>query len=231
MTLFAGYGNQSPSRHLILWVNGQKLQQVQFTGYARILSGSFLAASPWTHLEFEITEDASLIPREFGLWNRWIRQDPRHLNVAVSELALVSDQDGDVDLDTQLNLISQTKPNDVLFDGIYPDRWIGQQAEVQLRVPSRANAVEITGTVPDVSTFRFPYAVRAFVNGSSVGEKWVTTPGSFHLQFPLDNISLRNGNGTLTITIKPESTFVGSELGLNQDRRRLSLLLDGIRIL
>jgi len=102
---------------------------------------------------------------------------------------------------------------------------------VELRVPPEAEAIEIAGSVPGVRTFRFPYRIRALMNGISLGEKSLPGPGPFKLRFPLQDSSHADSTKKATIVVEPESTFVGAQVGVNEDQRTLSIRLDRIRVI
>ncbi|MBI4576414.1 MAG: hypothetical protein HY722_09155 [Planctomycetes bacterium] len=231
LTVVAGYGNPSVTRSLVLWVNGQKLEEIKVTGYARLLSRPFVAIAPWTHLELEVEEAAHLVPRPHGLWNTWIPRDPRRLNIAVSEFALVPDNGEAADLSTTMDLTSQASFRHVLFDGIFPDRWVGNKAMVELGLPHGATAIELVGMVPGVPTLPFPYRIRAVVNGTSVGEQSIPHPGAFQLRFSLKEVMATNDVGKATIVVEPAATFLGAQLGMSEDHRPLSILLDHIGVI
>jgi hypothetical protein len=231
LTLFAGEGNPSPGRHVVIWADGRKLDEFEFSGYARLLSRPFVTSSFWTHLELEVQESAGLIPRQQAFWNDWIPRDPRRLNVAVSEIALVPDRDAEAGLATVLDLSSDTRLTSAFFDGIYPDLWIGKQAAVTLRLPPGAEAIEIAGTMPGERTLQYPYRIHALANGTSLGDQAVSGPGPFQLRFPLNTaLRSRSSPSKVVIVLQPESTFVPAEAGLSADPRSLSFILRRVEV-
>jgi|SRR5579859_4718883 len=232
LALAAGYGNPSATRHLILYVNGRKLDEIKFSAYARLVSSPFTPDPVWNHIELEIQEDAQALPRPYALWKKWIPLDPRILNVAVSEIAVVSAENADTDATPAVDLRVSAQFNRAMMNGVYPDLWIGREAEFKLRLPSNADQLEISGVLPNVKTFASPYRIHASLDGMELAEQKVNQPGPFDLRFSLCMPGKKtSADGVATVVIRPESTFVPSRQSASEDSRPLSIMVERLAAL
>jgi hypothetical protein len=231
LAMAAGFGNPSATRHLTLYVNGRKVDDIEFSAYARLLSRPFIPSPGWTHIELAIQEDAQPLPRPYALWKRWVPGDPRMLNVAVSEIAVVSDQGAEADAAQAIDLRISDQYNRALLNGVYPDLWMGREAAFKLRIPGEADALEISGVLPIVKTFPSPYRIHASMDGVELAEQRVTQPGPFDLRFSLCVAGRRkNADGVATVVIRPESTFVPAKQSASEDSRPLSIILERLAV-
>lgn len=224
--LIAGYGNSSLVRHIDVYLNGTKFDEIVLRARGRVLTRAFTATAPWTQLELAIREDALPLPRRHALWNRWVPRDARRLNIAVTEISLIdADQTGSL-VESALDF----KPGnriDGLVNGVFQDGWIGDTADVLLRVPTRPAALEIDGIVPGVPSFSFPYKISLSIDGAPVEGLRIANPGEFHLSMPLRGRDLVEGR-EVRLRLGPLATFNGSSSGLNSDARTLSVWLKHI---
>lgn len=79
LTVMAGYGNPSPVRHLSLFLDGRKFDDVTIAGQARFLSREFTATGRVSQLEIMVQEGAHMLPRVHPLWNAWVPKGPAAL--------------------------------------------------------------------------------------------------------------------------------------------------------
>jgi hypothetical protein len=228
MNLIAGYSSSSPARHIDIYLNGEKFDEIVFFAQTRVLTRPFTAPGPWSQLEFVVHEDAVPQPREHALWNRWVPVDSRSLNVAVSAVSLIDSDQADALVNASIDF-QPGHPNDGLMNGVFPDGWIGESADVFLRVPPNVRTLEIAGTVPGVSSFAFPYQATLSLDGEHIQGVRIAGPGDFRLQIPLGDTSLVPGR-PVHLMVGPLSTFTGRTLGINNDPRELSLKLNRIAL-
>jgi hypothetical protein len=229
LNLIAGYGRSSPARHIDVYLNGEKIDEIDFCAQTRVLTRPFTAPSPWSQLEFVVREDAVPQAREHALWNRWVPADSRALNVAISELSLMASGQADGLVTTGIDF-RPGNPNVGLMNGVFPDEWIGESADFLLRVPSNVRVLEIVGTLPSVPCFVFPYHVPLSADGIRLQEVLIERPGEFHLRIPLKASNLVAGR-VVRLSVGPLSTFGGRCLGFNSDPRTLSVMLSRVALI
>ncbi|MSV28274.1 MAG: hypothetical protein EXQ52_05950 [Bryobacterales bacterium] len=225
-TATSGYGNPSPYRTVRLYADGELFDEIQIRGYARVTTKPFTGAGPWSRIEFMVEEDAKPLPRRYPFWSAWVPRDARSLNLAVADIALEPDGPGALPTSSRIEFRSTEQFGKTLINGIYPDRWAGSKASVELAIPTGAKTLEVSGTIPAVKSFSFPYSVRLLADGDAIGEQQIAQPGPFKIRF-----SLRpTGRAAQTFEILPASTYVASDLGIGSDTRPLSVQLDRIAV-
>jgi hypothetical protein len=223
LNLVAGYGFTSPQRHVEVILNGQKLEDIQFAAQTRLVTRPFVAPGPWSQIEIHVREEVPPLPRRHALWNRWVPADSRSLNIAVSELALIGDGEEDSFMTSSMEF-GPGKRTRGFADGIYEDGWVGEWAEICLRVPPVATTLEIAGTVPGISALTFPYKLPISLDGYPLDPIEIRHPGSFQLTIPLPNLQLDAGKA-VHIKLGPLSTFGGPTQAFAGDSRSLSVFL------
>jgi hypothetical protein len=223
LNVISGFGNASPARHIDVYLNGTKFDEIDFSAQARVVTRPFVAGGPWSQVELAIREEAKPLARNSSLWNRSVPADARRLNIAVTEAALIdADQTGDA-LESTIEF-GPGKRSSGLVRGVYPDGWIGEAADITLRIPPRPIALEINGTVPDAKPFSFPYQVALSLDGVRLEQLRIAKPGKFRVRVRITGIDLVAGRPA-QLTVGPLATFSGRALRLNDDARMLSLLL------
>lgn len=220
LTMTSGPGNPAPERHVSFYLNGRKFDEVAFTGSARIVTRPFEAVGQWSQLELEIREDASPLPRPHALWAKWVPKDPRRLNIAVSELALVDPSTATSV--SYVNVDQEMRNPQTFVNGIYSDHWMGASAEIDLQKPGNARRVQLSGTLPQVRGIAIPYRIGLRANGNLVGYARVDHYGPFAVSVPWDEGIGRTEN--VRLELQPAATFAPT----NGDYRRLSILLDSV---
>jgi hypothetical protein len=221
VAMTAGYGNPSAYRHVRFYLNGQKFDEVYFSAYSRILTKPFEAAGPWSQVELEVEEDAAPLPRPKPLWAARVPQDPRRLNVAVSDIELV-DPDVLTLPPSMIDLAEEFEKPQAFVDGVYPDRWIGAEAHCSLRVPSGARGIEIAGMAPEAPGLSFPYVIDVTLSDRRIGSATIRGIGAFRQVIPLpDGDEAPVPGQVVRLGLKPGATFVPT----GGDSRRLSVRL------
>ncbi len=222
MGLTAGYGNPSPVRHIDLYLNGVKFDEIDLRAHRRALTRPFTATAPWTQVEMAIREDALPLPRQHPLWNSWVPADARKLNVALTEISLIDPDQADSLVESSVDFRPGNRTNG-LANGIFLDGWIGSNADVLLRVPAHAAALEIIGMMPGVRSFTFPYRMPLSIGGRPIETLAIAAPGEFHMRIPLNSLDLPEGRDVL-LKLGPLATFNG----FSGDLRTLSVVLKHI---
>ena len=206
ISMHVGYGGASLQRHVDLYLNGVKFDELEFSGQARLLTRPFTPSGPWSQLEFEVRETVSPLTRTHALWNRWVPADSRHLNVAVSDIDLIDT--------SQMDSVSQSavefgpgKRMTVLTRGVYADGWASEAAQASLRVPASVAALEISGTIPGTRALKFPYVIPISIDGVAVDDVRVEKAGTFHIRVPVARHKLISGQSAI-LKLGPLPTFV-----------------------
>jgi hypothetical protein len=204
----AGPGLSSPKRTISIFLNGQEIDSFDIVGSGTVLTLPFVATGPIAQLEVAVKEDAHPLARAFGLWNRWVPREPRVLNVAITEVILIG-QEVSLKLPPSLDLGSAQgwhSPS----SGFFPDRWIGDEATLDLQSPGVPNEIRITGMAPQGVNLPFPFHVRLAVNGMQLPACSISGPGEFEALCGIPATVQRalRADEPERIVIRPEATFV-----------------------
>jgi hypothetical protein len=217
----SGFTNQSQPRHIGVVLNGEIIETVRVDGFRELYTSSFHVPGPLSQIELAVEEDVRPISRSLALWNKWVPEDARLLNVAVAELELVDTGGEETHIPTSVNF---TDAEWTTTNGIFPDRWLGTEAEVELQVPPDPQQIVLRGFVPQVHTYRFPMPVEVLIGGHLLGNIKIGRPGDFELRIPIGSDALASlvKATNITVTLRPAQSFVPSVLGTSNDLRRLS---------
>lgn len=219
ITMIGGYGSQDPVRHVAFLLNGRQFDEVEFSGYTRILTKPFSAAPPWAQIELAVREDVTPLPRTRSLWASWVPAESRRLNVAVSEAVVVDGASAGPCVsrfDVKKELEGQPT---ALVENLWPDGWIGAEAAFHLLYPPDGRQMEITGMLPQAPGMSVPYPIFVEINERPVGEVTITNFGEFRAVIPLPDGPGSLANQVVRVRLKPSATFRGE----NNDTRALSL--------
>ena len=228
LTMVSGYGQTSPLRSVTIALNGEKFDQFDISGTAAVITKPFRAQGFINRLSLILPDTASPVPRSWGLFNRWVPKDGRRLNVAVSKVELMADDEyRAMRLPCRLDLSRPDAWDTPSLNGLYADHWVAGQAHVSLEPCGEPTAISIRGFIPDLPQSRPPFPITVVVNAVPHRVE-VNKPGPFQIGVPLSP-SVR-GSAPYDIVIGGSRTFVPAELGLGPDRRRLSIMLDSIEI-
>lgn len=223
ITLQVGYGGTSLERHVDLYLNGVKFDEITFCGQAKILTRPFVPSGPWSQIELAVRETVSQLPRTHGLGNRWVPADSRHLNIAVSDIALIDIGHADSVSESAIEF-GAAKPMTALVNGVYADGWASKEFVTTLRVPNAVTALEISGMIPGVPDFTFPYVIPVSINDVAVEDIRIEHPGRFDIRVPLENQKIA-GAKSARLKFGPLRTFVENSGEPKTVYRTLSILL------
>ena len=192
----------SDSRHIELWANGIKFDEVKVNSSARYVSKPFIPKELVTKLVIKIKEKVKPMQRPLPLWNDEIPTDYRQLNAAFSNIWIgtegqsrpLSHCDATLSGDSILRCASS-------YNGIQVDRWIGAKAEFELDVSKFGNASKIIleGFVPGNLNFTFPFVLDLHINGMRFSNQ-INSPGAFSLELPILKLKTEK---FITIEITP----------------------------
>jgi hypothetical protein len=222
LRVMAGFGNSSPNRHLALFLNGRKYDDVIVTGQARFLSRPFTATGRTSQLEIAVQEDANMLPRTHPLWNEWVPKDPRRLNLAVFEAGLETDAAPSDSPQPAVDFTSYSQLAHTLYNGIFPDRWLAGRATVVMRAPGQASALRIRGLAPGGTSLVFPLHLRIYGNDEPLGEVTIQVPGRFDISLPLPHAFVHDMAQDVRLGVEPESNCFVTK----SDPRCLTVQLD-----
>ncbi|MGO9893829.1 MAG: hypothetical protein ACLPX8_06410 [Bryobacteraceae bacterium] len=225
LSLFVGPGNASADRTVSIFLDGEQVDSFRVVGGARVLTKPFVATGPVAQLEVAVGEDAYPLPRHWALWNRWVPDEPRSLNLAVTSVGLAG-SDVIQRLPPSVDLTSSGGIQAPAV-GFYADRWIGDEARLTLRSAAVPDGVRITGVAPGGVELPFPFHIGIALNGAPLPS--CTVPGSGHFDItcaiPLGLQRTLVAGVEVQLLIRAEATFTTP-----RDRRRLSLRLDKIAL-
>jgi hypothetical protein len=169
------------TRHLEIFLNGRKFDEVEVHGAARIVTKPFLPTGAVDRIVVKARERVGVEPRGFGLWNRHIAIDQRFLNLVVAQARVERDE-----APPALPVPAELAPRDLIdrsrrFNGISLDGWVAPDATIELALQRPARRIALRITVPGWAGFRFPFVVRMRVNGQSV-ESTLPAPGDHTIE-------------------------------------------------
>jgi hypothetical protein len=225
LRVMAGYGNTSPIRHLALYLDGRKFDDVTIAGEARFLSRPFTAYGKASQLEIAVREDARMLPRIHPWWNGWVPKDPRRLNLAVFEAGLEAPTAPSEIPEAAVDFASESQLAHTLYNGIFPDRWLAGTASVDMRAPRRSDSLRIRGLAPGGTKLVFPIHLRIYGNDEPLGEATVQVPGNFNISFALPPAFRQDGARDIRVGLEPESNCFVTD----RDTRCLTVRLDKLK--
>lgn len=222
--ILVGYESPNDTRTLEFFQEGKKFGEAQVTHAGRVVSPPFTPGDGLTRLVVRIKEKNKPMPRPFALWNKSIPADYRRMNAAFANATLIAP---DAQLGAAPPARGETmalKPlftKAVQFSGFQLDGWIGDLAQMTLRAPQGAKALEITGLAPGNMGFTYPFKVKVQVNGQET-EVTLRTAGQFTLTAPMPGDS-----EMASVSILPgQSRELGEEADLRHKILRRSLHIE-----
>jgi hypothetical protein len=225
LVVVPGFGRRDPARSFTLSVNGEEFDRIAITGFGAVISKPFRAQGFPARLSLALDDRAEPLPRPWGLFNKWVPKDGRRLNVAISKIEVLTDQDYQrLRLPCRLDLSQPDAWDAPFLAGVYPDGWIAEETRVTLRHCTGSDAISLHGFVPGISGSLFPLSITASVNGMTLPPAELVQAGDFTVTLPLPP-ELRTAD-PLEFRFRPSQSFVpgGSE------HRKLSALLRRIEL-
>ena len=99
--------------------------------------------------------------------------------------------------------------------------WVAAHAELKVLEPAGADTLLLNVYLPDFAVRSGANSLSVQIDGAPSARRCCLGPGEHELKIPLP----RAAHGLLTITLRPDHTFVPKQLGLNGDSRHLSVML------
>ncbi|MGP8243703.1 MAG: hypothetical protein ACLQVN_04190 [Bryobacteraceae bacterium] len=228
LTIVPGYGLPSPERSISFALNGIQFDQIRTSGTANVITKPFRATAFMNRLSISLPDNAEPIPSRWALFRHWVPKDGRRLNIAVSNVSLLSAREySAMRAPCRLDFALPDSWDALGLGGLYGDRWIAGEAHVLLQPCGDADSVLLDGLIPALPRSPPPFPLIVSVDGST-RTLAIAKPGPFSVWVPLPEGPSQNR--PYEITVRTPRTFVPSELGLGPDRRRLSLRLNVIQL-
>jgi hypothetical protein len=229
LTGFAGYGVNSAKRTIEFYHNKKPFGEPKvIDGFGRIISDPFYPAGGVDFLVFKIKEKARAPARLFGLWHKDLPTEYRRLNLAVSDIELITPKPAMRSFQINEEIKGAALfTGSVAFNGIEPNWWVRKEMSISFSRPGGACAVGISIFVPGHASFRFPFALTLTVDGVSE-QRHVAGPGQAWLTMPL---SRNTDSGIATIQLKPRQFFAPDGFGNSERPVVQSVRLGGVSFL
>lgn len=218
------------SRHIEVYVNGIKIDEVKVTSSARYISAPFIPTEQVTKVVLKIKEKVRPMKRPLPIWNDDIPTDYRQLNAAFSNVSIAPVDQSRPLSDCGTNLIGDAILRcAVSYNGIQVDRWTGEGAEFVIHTSDIGSASELVleGFVPGNLNFSFPFALNVFVDDVKYSDH-IESAGAFSLKFEIP----KSKSGKL-VSVKIVPSQVHELKGQFRLRRKLvkqSIKLDRVII-
>jgi hypothetical protein len=228
LTIVSGYGFPEPERSVSFALNGRQFDEVHTSGTATVITKPFRATGFLNRLSISVPDVARPIPNPWGLFRRWVPKDGRRLNIAVSNMRVLGEQDySSLKMPCAWNSSRAEDWELPGLNGIYSDNWIAGEAHVALEPCDEPGAISIRGFLPGLPGSNSPFPVVVSVNGIPRTFE-LANAGAFTLTVPLPQAAAQQR--VCDIGISSPRTFVPAEMGLGPDRRRLSIQLNAVEI-
>ena len=170
------------ARHVDFYLNGAQFDEAVVHGAARIVTRPFRPTGGIDKIVLKVRERVELTPRDFGLWNRHIATDQRHLNVLVTQARVQSGAQAAPPVAVPASLSARDLiDRSATFDGISLDGWIAPTAAAELALEAPARTVALRIEVPGWAGYRFPLKLRAELDGAAF-EREIAAPGEQRIE-------------------------------------------------
>jgi len=108
-------------------------------------------------------------------------------------------------------------------NGLWSDGWVGDTLRFKVRADKPVSSIRIDGYFPWSSERHSPFSLNVAVSGTvRAVYPWASGPFSYNIPCRLEP------GGTACVTVKSSATVTPCQLGLNDDDRRLSFLLNRV---
>ena len=227
LTIVSGFGQPSPNHSISFAINGEKFDEIQISGTANVITKPFRASGFMNRLEISLSDTAKAEPGRWALFGKWVPRDSRWLNIAISNIEMISDQEYSATrMPCRLDFSQPAVWSAPRIDGIYDDQWVAGEARVSLQpCGGPPDAVSIDGSMPGLPNTRPPFPVIVSVDGTPHTVE-LAKAGPFKISVPLPDAARHSL--PYDIAVRTPRTFVPAELGLGPDSRRLSIRLQAI---
>jgi hypothetical protein len=207
-----GHGLASERRTVELWHNVEKFDEVEINGTGRVVSKPFFPTGEVDRLVLKVRERVRPMERTIRLWNRDLPRDYRRLNLLVGEVKVLPPGNHGGRALRKLEgeaLFSESYS----FDGLEPNRWVGESLSIAVHRPEAARSVELSLWVASTPAIHFPLTIQGAVDGAEVLVS-MARPGRASKVVPLGPAT---GDGLTTIQLTPHQSYV--PMGADMENR------------
>lgn len=228
MDLFSGYGDvigaghEHSDRHVSLYCDGRLVDQIHLRGWARYVSKPFPVQKQISLIEIRVSEDVKPMPRIPALWKPQIARDYRSLNVAISNVRLLSAADyAELNFPQSLHFdaASNWQASAGLVNGIYGDSWVSEEGEVWLHKPAGAHNFTLEGNLSLPPNLSPPANIEVLFDDQRMARQRVEKYGPFRVTVPLGPAD--QGDRIIRVRLRSDRCFVPSRQPTG-DTRELS---------
>lgn len=161
--VFVGYGNSSIERSLILYHNGEQIDEVNVIGSGRIMFKPFISNGKLDKLIIKIKEKVNIESRSHGLYNTNLPRESRKLNCAFGDVSLFSDNTVKPIHLSSFSIKEFLKVTHT-YNGINPDGWIHNRFETDILLSKKTSKLKLNVYVPGNYNFTIPYKILVSIN-------------------------------------------------------------------
>jgi len=172
------------ARHLEIWFNGRLVDEVVVQGAARVLSKPFFPTGGFDKLVVKSRERVEVEPRNFGLWNRHIAIDQRHLNMLFADARIVREGESPAAVGPGSLSAKEIIDRSREFGGLTLDGWAAPRLRIALPLAAGATRARLRLEVPGWARYTLPLRLVATVNGAR-SEHELPAAGAHQLDWPL----------------------------------------------
>lgn len=223
-----GFQLASDSRHIELWANGVKFDEFKVDSAARYVSKPFIPNEQVVKLVIKVKEKVRPMRRPLPIWNQDIPTDYRQLNIGLSNISVLPEDELRSLHDCGGALIGdEILRCSLSFNGIQVDRWMGDKAAIEFdaSISPRGSELVIKGFAPGSLNFTYPLDVNVSVNGiTSVHQ--ISSAGEFALVLGLPKLE---AGESFKIGLDPAEVHeLTGQFRLRQKLVKQSIKLDGL---
>lgn len=207
-----GHGLANKRRRIELWHNLVKFDEVEVNGTARVVSKPFFPTGGVDRLVLKVRERVRPLERWVRLWNKDLPRDYRRLNLLVAEVDVLPPGNRPGRGQARWELQGESLFNDSYsFNGLEPNRWVGESLSLAVRRPETARRMELTFSLGPA--IHFPLTIKGAVDGEDVLFS-VTGPGRTSRVVALGPMP---AGGLTRIELTPDQSYV--PLGADMENR------------
>jgi hypothetical protein len=179
-------------------------------------------------LQLKVANEVGAQERSPALWNRFIPNDYRRLNLGISNVRLLTEEQfAKLEVPAALDVAGRADWDRAALgiNGVYADGWTSREAEFWLRQPEGARKLVLRGSQPGVAGGPWPARYEIAVNGEPKVRQ-VEASGPFTLEVAVGEA--RGPDPRVRIRVRTDRVFVPQAAGLGPDIRELAFQLSWV---
>lgn len=207
---------------------GEKLDEVRVRGFRRYISPPVRMPGKISVLQLKVANEVGAQERSPALWNRFIPNDYRRLNLGISNVRLLTEEQfAKLEVPAALDVAGRADWDRAALgiNGVYADGWTSREAEFWLRQPEGARKLVLRGSQPGVAGGPWPARYEIAVNGEPKVRQ-VEASGPFTLEVAVGEA--RGPDPRVRIRVRTDRVFVPQAAGLGPDIRELAFQLSWV---